>query len=153
MKIIRDTREKVGYWDFSFYGHEQYIRKLDTGDYSIEGYENNLCIERKKSTSELAINIGSDSKRFEAELERMKIYKYKYIILEFSVDDVLKFPKNSNIPKALASKIKISGQFIMKKILEYEKEYGVEIIFAGNQQKAIDLVLEIFQEIVNESNT
>ena len=33
-------------------------RKLETGDYSIEGMEDRICIERKASPSEIAINVG-----------------------------------------------------------------------------------------------
>ena len=52
--IIIDTREQQP-WVF-----EQYVvanKKLDTGDYSIEGYENIFAIERKKSINEIANNI------------------------------------------------------------------------------------------------
>ena len=46
IKIIVDTREQQP-WDFEF--HETAKAKLDTGDYSVEGLENILCIERKKA--------------------------------------------------------------------------------------------------------
>jgi len=99
MKIIRDSREKVGYWDFSFFGYEMEVSGLTTGDYAIAGMEDILCIERKKSPTEIAQNCGTDSPRFEAELERMQYYPHKYLILEFTVSDLLGFPKNAKIPK------------------------------------------------------
>lgn len=146
MIIIRDTREKVGYWDFSFYGHEQKISKLDTGDYSLVGFEDVLCIERKKSTSEIATNIGKDKKRFEAELERMKTFKYKYLILEFSVANLMEFPNNSGMAKAQQKNVRINSQFLFKKLNEYEEVYGVEVIFAGNKENAVNIALDILKE-------
>ncbi len=156
MIIIRDTREKVGFWDFSFYGFDEQVSKLDTGDYSILGLETILCIERKKCTSEMAINVGTDSKRFEAELERMRPFKYKYLILEFTVSQLLAFPKGAGIPKKFNKttgkeiKVRINGGFIMKKLTEYEREYGIEIIFAGSQAGAMEVAAEIFTEVANE---
>lgn len=150
MIIIRDTREKIGYWDFSFFGHDEKVTKLDTGDYSLVGYENILCIERKKSTSEIATNIGKDCKRFEAELLRMKDFKHKYLILEFSVANLLEFPKNSGMTKVQMSKVRINPQFLMKRLNEYEQDYGITVIFAGNKDNAIDVALDIFNEVVNE---
>ncbi len=151
MKIIRDTREKVGYWDFSFHGYEQSVSCLKTGDYSISGYEDILCIERKKSTGEVARNIGVDRVRFEAELLRMKDFKYKYLIFEFSVAQLLFYPKGSGLSREAMKKTRISPQFILKKLDEYEKEYGIEIIYAGNKEGAMEVAMEIFNEVINES--
>jgi ERCC4-type nuclease len=52
--IIVDTREQK---PWSFENYTTAIRKLDTGDYSIEGLEHLLCIERKRSVSEIANKI------------------------------------------------------------------------------------------------
>ena len=54
LKIIIDTREQKP-WEFP--GHTTAVQKLDTGDYSVEGLEDILCIERKQNTSEFAKNI------------------------------------------------------------------------------------------------
>lgn len=153
MKIIRDTREKVGYWDFSFFGYDEQVSKLDTGDYSISGLEDILCIERKKSVFEIANNIGKDNIRFESELNRMKNFKYKYIILEFSVTDLLSNLVIPNIKTKAGKSIKVRGQFIMKKLKDYENEYEVEIIFAGSKDNAIQVAIEIFKEVINEENS
>ena len=72
--IIIDTREQQP-WTFN--NHTVANRKLDTGDYSIEGLENILCIERKKSASEFANNIVES--RFKDVLMRMNQLKYSFI--------------------------------------------------------------------------
>ena len=81
MRIIVDTKEKIP-WKFDqLYNVEVMYRHLITGDYSIDGYENVLCIERKKSVLEIAVNITQ--KRFWNELVRMSKIKHRFIILEF----------------------------------------------------------------------
>lgn len=145
MQIIRDTREKIGLWSFGEI--ETIERKLDSGDYSLVGYESILCIERKKSVSEVAVNIGSDSVRFNKELERMKNFPLAYLICEFSLDEVLEFPNGSNIPKRLIQQVRIGGKFILKTLSSYKEKYGIEVIYAGDRDNAIELALGIFNDI------
>jgi ERCC4-type nuclease len=83
LKIIIDTREQKP-WEFP--GHTTAVQKLDTGDYSVEGLEDVLCIERKQNTSEFAKNIIE--KRYDDWTERMSKFKYKFLLLEFSLSDV-----------------------------------------------------------------
>ena len=84
--VIRDTREhknKGWYFKESEFCQGMVEKKLDTGDYSIEGLEDVLCIERKASVSEIAANLVD--KRFDRELDRMESFKYRFLILEFSL--------------------------------------------------------------------
>jgi ERCC4-type nuclease len=76
--IIIDTREQH---PWAFDNHVTAKRKLDTGDYSIEGLEDLLCIERKKSASEFANNIVES--RFKDLIFRMSNIKYSFLLLEF----------------------------------------------------------------------
>ena len=64
--IIIDTREQQ---PWAFKHHSVANRKLDTGDYSMEGFEDIFTIERKKSISEIANNIVES--RFSNALERL----------------------------------------------------------------------------------
>jgi hypothetical protein len=148
--IKRDTREKVGYWDFSIFGHEMVVGTVRTADYTIPGLEDIVAIERKKSTTELAQNLGKDSKRFEAELLRMKEIPNKYLILEFTVAELMNYPKNVEFkPKG---KVRMNGPYMMKKIQEYEDKYGIEVIFAGSQGNAMDIALEILERVNANTN-
>ena len=48
--VVRDTREQQGYFFKKFNTCQGTVqRKLDTGDYSILGMEDKVCIERKAS--------------------------------------------------------------------------------------------------------
>lgn len=154
MIIARDTREREGHaWSF---GELDVIdMKLESGDYSIVGLENKLCIERKKSVSEIAINIGSDSARFNRELERMKSVPLSYIICEFSIDDVLCFPKGSSIPREKLKYVRIGGKYILKTLGSYFDKYGITVIYAGNKDNAIEKAIELMNyalEIYGDTN-
>lgn len=150
--IIKDSREKNGYIfepmkNRSHVCNGMVVRKLDTGDYSVEGLENKICIERKASITELANNIGVDGKRFNKEIERMKDFCHRFLILEFSLSDLMSFPHNCGIPREEISKVKISHKFILRFIMELQVEHGVNVIFCDDKEKAQDVVLSILKRI------
>lgn len=150
MIIIQDTREQNPF-DFSFYDCDISIATLKTGDYTIEGYEEIVCIERKKSAAELATNLGKHRERFENELERMRSFKYRYIVCEFSEDNLRKFPYNAKIPNRIKKYIRMKGKYMRKKLYEYEEEYDVEIIFCEDKTEAETKVMDIFKQVVEEN--
>ena len=92
-KVIKDTREQDG-WFFSEYdkcdGME--IDTLHTGDYTLMGFEEVVCVERKASVSEIATNLGKKKKAFYSEIERMKDFSFRFLLLEFSASDVINYP-------------------------------------------------------------
>lgn len=130
--VIRDTREQEGWW-FPENGECEGTveKKLDTGDYSIIGLENKFVIERKRNTSEFSQNINED--RFYRELDRLESFEFPYLLLEFTLDDIFRFPVNSGIPKFKWSKLRLTPQYILKRLLEIEIQYKTRIIFAGDR--------------------
>lgn len=151
--VVRDTREQQGYFFKKFNRCEGTIqRKLDTGDYSILGLEDKVCIERKASVAELAINLGKEKYAFFNEIERMREYEHKYIVCEFSMEDVTKFPEGSNIPKAQRDKLKVTGKYILRCLMEFAVFNDVHVIFAGSERGAFDLISSLLKRI-NEKYT
>lgn len=148
-KAIKDTREKNG-WDFEVFEscRAMEISCLKTGDYTIEGYEHILCIERKASTAEVANNLGVNKKRFDAEMERISKYPQPFLILEFSMSDLLDFPRNSGIPVKKWSSIKITGKYLLKTLLEYQVLYNVKILFCDDKDQAEEVCDSIFKRIM-----
>jgi len=140
--IIIDTREQQP-WTFN--NHTVANRKLDTGDYSIEGLENILCIERKKSASEFANNIVES--RFKDVLMRMNQLKYSFILLEFNLEDLLVYPIGSTVPKRMWDKIKITPAFLLKNILELQLNYNVIVYFCGDSDNAEKMAEYILKKI------
>lgn len=146
-KVYRDTSEKLGWWFQSSdvcEGTEEF--NLFTGDYTIEGFQEKLIIERKANTAELAKNIYED--RFEEELKRMDSFKYPFLIFEFDMEDVLGFPVNSGIPQRLWPKLKTTPELLLSKILSYDMRYKTKILFAG--QNGMRVAEEIFLKVFNK---
>lgn len=148
--VIKDTREQNGF-NLEFYGFKVIDRKLDTGDYSIEGMEHLLCIERKASTGEIAMNFGKKVKQFDAEIERMKPIKHRYLICEFTLATLMEFPKNSGIPKNKLSKVRMNANYLLYRIRKLEQS-GVKIIFCQNQEEAERKVVEIIEQTYRQEN-
>lgn len=143
--VWKDSREKPGQgWTFE----NMVTRGLKTGDYTLEGYETLLTIERKGTSGEFANNIVE--KRFERELERMSDFKWAYIILEFDLIDVMNFPDNSGIPRKVWPKLRITPKYMLKKLAEYQVKYTPKIIFASRH--GWDIADAIFKEVVRAGN-
>ena len=138
--IIIDTREQQP-WTFEHYTTAS--RKLDTGDYSIEGMEDIVCIERKKSINEVANNITES--RFIDVVDRMSKFKYAFMLLEFDLEHVLNYPVGSNLPRRLWDKVKISPAFIVKHLLELQLNHNIKVLFCGcpsNAEKMAEFILK-----------
>ena len=150
--IIKDTREKQGY-TFAASRTKYHVckgmvnRKLDTGDYSIEGLEDKVCIERKASVVELANNVGISRKRFEAEIERMKEFPHKFLVLEFSLTDLMDFPEGSDVPNSEIKKLRVTNKYMLRFLMEMQINHNVNVIFCGSKKNAKWTVLSILKRI------
>jgi hypothetical protein len=140
--IIIDTREQQP-WEF--FHQSTAHQKLNTGDYSIQGLEDTIVIERKKSVSEIATNIIEN--RFKDVLQRLQAIKHKFILLEFDLDDVFKYPEGSNIPKSQWKRIRISPTFILKNIIDWNILYNIPTIFCGSSYNAEKMASYLFKKI------
>ena len=156
--IIKDTREKKGYtFEASRTKYHvckgMVLRKLDTGDYSIEGLEDKICIERKASVVELANNVGFDKRRFVSEIERMKEFPHRFLILEFSLTDLMNFPEGSDIPEKEISKLKISNKYMLRFLMELQINDNINVIFCDSKKNAKWTVLSILKRINEKYST
>ncbi len=151
--IIGDSREKKWIWPLCSVGFEMRVEKLDTGDYSIEGYEDKITIDRKKSVSELAQNLGlKDFPRFQRELIRMKSFEEAYVLCEFSLDDLLRYPEGCPFAARQKKKIRVKGKGLLKHTEELEKAYNVKFIFASDRLNAILVARDIFLAFIKKHN-
>jgi hypothetical protein len=148
LDIVIDTREQKPWDTFSdiedkYYNFNIQRGTLKTGDYSLKGLEDIFVIERKASSAEIAQNIMED--RFEKEFKRLVNYKYKFVLCEFELRDIVNYPIGSGIPERIWASIKVSGKFILKRITELQLEYGVPFIFAGDF--AVEQAIAIFKKV------
>lgn len=149
MIIIQDNREKYP-WKFAFY--DDIVVEpgtLKTGDYSIKGFETQICVERKRTTSELSINLGSKAKQFEAEFERMSHFRFAFIVCEFTIEDIERFPVGSGIPKSTWKYIRMNPQFILSRFNQWSEKYGVEIVYCTSPSNAEDTAVTLLKESYN----
>lgn len=146
MIILQDNKEKNP-WDFTFFGFQQEVTNIKTGDYTIKGLEHVVVIERKASTGEIATNFGAKWKRFENELKRMDNVIHKYIVCEFPITNINIFPANSGIPPKSLHKIRMNSGYLFKQIEYVKNTYNIEFIFANNHNEANIKVKELFQWI------
>lgn len=142
IKVLIDTKEK-NRWSFAMNGFDIEQTSLKTGDYTIKGMENDLFIERKASTGEIAINLGKHIDRFERELKRAESFKHKFIICEFGMNEFFTFPYNSGIPKNKMSSVRINGKYLYSRLNQLCNKYGIQLILAGNRIAAEDACAKI----------
>ena len=81
MIILTDTKEKNP-WLFEGYPNTVTGKKsLLQGDYALQGFENEICIERK-SESDFLSCLGSDKPRFLRQLERARGVPHYALVVE-----------------------------------------------------------------------
>lgn len=141
--IIIDTREQTP-WEFENYAVAH--QKLDTGDYSIQGLETLFAIERKKSVGEIANNITEP--RFKDCLDRLKDFKHKFILCEFTLNNVLDYPVGSAVPKKLWHTLKITSKYILKYLTEITMKYDIHVIYCGSRDGAEEMAISIMKRMV-----
>ena len=60
---------------------------LQTGDYSIRGLQHHVAVERK-SISDLMGCVGRDRERFEKELDRLRAYPARMLVVEATWEQI-----------------------------------------------------------------
>ncbi len=128
-------------------------QKLDTGDYTILGLEEQICIERKASTTEMAVNFGRDKSRFMDEIERMKQYTHKFLVLEFSFQDLDFFPQGSSIPAKMLPFVRVTGSYMIRELTELQARHDIHVVYAGNRQSGhnyVNALLRRFADLYSE---
>lgn len=152
-KVIRDIQEKKDVWEFppSKYCSGTEVNHLLTGDYTLEGFEDIFVIERKANTGELAGNVCT--KQFENELARGDKLKHFFILCTFSLKDVTNFPYNSNIPRSVWPKLKITSNLLLKRIIELQMDHKVQFLFCDNIDTAKEVARSIFKRMIERYGT
>lgn len=141
MKLIVDSREKK--WEhirshLDKNGIEYSVKKLDVGDYQIEGRPL-ISVDRKKNLSEISHNLlnAKDHSRFWKEIRRAREQGIKlYIICEHG--GKIKSIKDVSLWNDKYSGV--SGRSLMNEIYRVSISYGVEFIFCTKRQTARKII-------------
>jgi len=137
MVIVVDTREQTPY-TFAEYGVAVERRKLDSGDYSIAGHEDQIAIERKTHVDAFG-SLGKGRARFKREILRLNEYKYAAIIIECSLRSFLEPPLNSMMSPVAA----------IRTLISWDIRYGVRVVFAGSRDLGEAYTLRILEKFYN----
>lgn len=148
MKIIIDTKEKKNIFLFKSYADvETSFKGLPTGDYLVEGFAQKVVIDRKASSGELYLNLGSQFDRFKRELDRMREIEFAYFLCCFPYSYLDTFPENSGIPKSKWKRLVMGGSFLRKKIKDIEEEYpNIKFIFCKDTIEGESIAYQILKE-------
>lgn len=134
MIIIVDSREKFPY---EFIGYKSIKKSLLSGDYSLLGHEASGIVIERKSLGDFISCCGKQRDRFVDELERMKYFKRKYLIIESTYQYLTK--GNFGF-----TKMKVSS--ILGTLAKISVQYNVQTIFAGNWKLGEVFVTSVFNQ-------
>lgn len=134
MKILIDSSEQAP-WSFDFPTN---VKSLPTGDYSLEGYESVLCIERK-SLPDLVHTVIHDWQRFARQLRRMAAMDVAYIVVEAPVTALMTKQYSSEV-------LPVSVRGKLNKIL---LQFGVHTVFLDNRTIAQEWVENLFRQYLD----
>lgn len=155
MVILCDSREK---WTqanstdthiksyFERHGIEYKVRKLDCGDYMLDG-QPNITVDRKQSLLELSrnlLNLG-DASRFWREVRRAHEQKIKLVIL---IEDGRTCKTVQEVKNWHSKYSPASGRKLLAEMFRVEMAYGVEFQLCDRRSTA-RRIIEILSTGVN----
>lgn len=130
--VVIDSREQRPY---AF--EKSVVKAIPTGDYSVEGYEDRVAIERK-SLQDAYASLGGGRERFERELKRLGQFDYAAIVVEATLEDFLRTPAFSQMnPKAAVNSL-----------LAWSVKYHVCVFFAGNRRLGQALTYRLLEKFL-----
>lgn len=125
--VIIDTREQD---PFHFGAHENWVHStvrgtLATGDYSCQGMEDVMCMERK-SLNDMVGTLMHHRERFFRQCERMASMQHKCILVEASYEDLKSPYKFAGAEDVMAHPNGVCGS-----LDAVEARYGIPVIYTS----------------------
>jgi ERCC4-type nuclease len=158
MRIITDSREQRNQQileSISNHGIPFKVKKLEFGDYSIEGFESDIMIERKRNLTELAANFCTGRKRFENEFVKAKQCNAKiYLLIEDEKGKekmLLRKELDSNASLTQADRQKktwrsnFTANSMIASISSWKKKYEFEVIFCSKKESG-SIIVNLFKQ-------
>lgn len=134
---ITDTREKL---QLDLSPLETEVKGLKVGDYSVLGMEDEIAIERK-SLGDLIVCVTHERERFDRNIEKLKKYKYKAIVVEadWCAIDMKQY-------RSVVEPAAVYGSLMGWAL------YDISIIFAGDRIRAGKMVARLLWVAANRIN-
>lgn len=138
--IVQDSREQTPLSFHNFRGIETVRQGLKTGDYSVLGHESEICFERK-SVQDLVGTLIGGHERFLREMERMRDFKAKYILIEHSPEILYTYC----VKHGWGYKFNT----IIQSLLAYACHYQVRVRFCKDREDMANYIVKKAREFVN----
>jgi ERCC4-type nuclease len=133
--IVIDRREQLPY---AFAGQRTVVRKLDAGDYSLEGYEVQIAVERKSKADAWGC-VGKGRGRFERSLERLRRVERPFVVIECNLDEFAKPPPYVQ---------RITPATAVHSYWSWQIKYGVNVVWAPSRAWAEAMILWWFRKFL-----
>ncbi len=142
--IVCDTREQNSLSFHSFRGVETVRSGLKTGDYSIQGCEDQITFERK-SVQDLVGTLIGGHQRFLKEMERMCSFKEKYILVEHTPTVLFQYCMKHGWERKFDT--------IIQSLLAYATHYNVRVRFCKDREDMANYIVKKAREFLNVNST
>ena len=150
--VLVDTREQKPFrFDAETHGATCVREHLPTGDYTARGAEHLICIERKGDVGDLATCVGRERDRFERELERMLGFPRRYLLMEFTLDTMLRWHPPAGTDGATdRGGRRIVGTHLVGSVLAWSSRFGVQPLWCGSRALAAATLLKLLRFAVKD---
>ena len=125
--IIIDSREQN---PLDFPTLPATVGTLDTGDYSIVGLTHLVAVERK-SIDDLLACIGRERERFKRELQRLRAYRFRLLVVEADAADL-----DAGLSGGAPWRSTLKAAHVVGSLAAWTAQYGLPIWLAGDHAGA-----------------
>jgi ERCC4-type nuclease len=140
MKIIIDTREQTP-WQFP--SDVQVERgTLATGDYSLAELESLVAIERKSLSDFIGCCSGDNRQRFKRELQRLKAYRCRAVVIEANMGQMMSGQYRSSI----------HPHSVVGTLFSWQTRYNIPFVLAGDAMGGTAVCMAIFRTFLKQLN-
>ena len=138
LTVVVDTREQ---WPLNF-NFPTVRETLHTGDYSVEGYENEIAIERKGVDDLVSCLKNDNRERFERELDRGRSLNYFALCIESELSAI----SNHRYQSCM------NTVSVIQSLVTFSVRYRLPIFFCPNRQYTARITESLLQKYHRESN-
>jgi ERCC4-type nuclease len=145
--FIIDSREQLAF-DFTAPKRRELddggrlVVGLKEGDYAValDGAQPLSIRVERKSEGDLFGVCGFGRERFEKELERLRQYEYRALVIECSAAQIFRGYERSQIP----------GKTVLASVLAWSVQYGLHVVFAGSRSMARAITQRLLEQYAIE---
>lgn len=122
--LLQDTREQKPLFTRIPKGLTIYSATLSDGDYSVKGFEDKICFERK--SSDIFTYCTSEQEKTRRKMERFKQFDFVGLIIELKESELYQFQTFT----------KVHPESIRGALVSFQVRYNVHVHFGSRESNA-----------------